>query len=279
MTVACREGVWTHAASTRRHYYRLWQPPSCRALLVIVHGFAEHGGRYEWFAHALAQQGVCVAAPDLWGHGRTEGQRGDAERFTAYIDPVRAMTRDIFLPVAGQDRYALFGHSFGGLAAIRWLLDDADGVSRAIIQSPLLEVGFPVPTWKTILARLCARWWPTLGFSLDVDVKGLSHDPRVWRTYVTDPLIHNRMSARIYQAILDARDDVMRRAPTQRTSSLVLCGTEDHIILVDAVKRWVNALTCEKRLELFPGAYHELHYEPAVRDRVVQLVAEWVLRG
>ena len=277
--IVCQEGVWTPPSSRHHFSYRLWQPPACQALLVIVHGFAEHGGRYDRFARALAAQGICVAAPDLWGHGLTDGQRGDAETFTDYIEPILAMTRERFLLAARQRRYSLFGHSFGGLVAIRWLLDDADDVHHAVIQSPLLEVGFPVPQWKTTLARVFARWWPTLSFSLDVDVKNLSHDPRVWRTYVTDPLIHNCMSARTYCAMLEARDDVMRRAPTQRVPTLALCGTEDHVILVDAVERWFERLTCEKRLELFPGAYHELHHEPAIRDQVVQLVAEWVLRG
>ena len=118
-----REGAWVEPASGRRFAYRWWAPTAPKALLVLIHGFGEHGGRYEAFASCLAEEGIHVAAPDLWGHGRSGGGRGDLGRAELCVGQLQRMTEEAFLPEAGCSRYTLFGHSFGGLLAILWALE------------------------------------------------------------------------------------------------------------------------------------------------------------
>lgn len=274
--VRCLEGSWVDPASQRQFGYRCWQPPSPRALLVILHGFGEHGGRYHAVADALAAQGLWVAAPDLRGHGRSAGPRGDIEQVAQYAQESQRMTRELFLPQSGLAQYTLFGHSFGGLLAIRWALDSPPGLRRVVVQSPLLEVGFPLPRWETLAAALLARWWPTRSFSLHLDVTALSRDPTVVQAYRDDPLVHHVMSARTYRSMLQVRDDVVERAASLRPPTLLLCGDADRVVSVEAAQRWFERLRCEKRRVLFPGCYHELHHEP-VRDEVLRLVRDWTL--
>lgn len=274
--IRCLEGSWVDPSSHRRVGYRCWQPPSARALLVILHGFGEHGGRYHAVATALAAQGLWVAAPDLWGHGRSGGQRGDIEQVVQYVQQVRRMTDELFLPESGLAQYALFGHSFGGLLAIRWALDSPPGLRRLVLQSPLLKVGFPLPRWETLAASVLARGWPTFPFSLHLDVEALSRDPAIVQAYRADPLVHHAMSARTYRSMLRVRDDVVERAASLRTPTLLLCGAADRVVSVEAAQRWFERLRCEKRSVVFPGCYHELHHEP-VRDEVLQLVHDWTL--
>src|SRR3990172_13210604 len=51
---------------------RSWTPKTpSRALVIFVHGFTEHCGRYEHVAQALVARGVAVHALDLRGHGRS----------------------------------------------------------------------------------------------------------------------------------------------------------------------------------------------------------------
>jgi len=243
---------------------------------VVIHGFGEHGGRYEAFGRALAGQGICVAVPDLWGHGRSSGRRGDIISVARCVDDCRKLAEAVFMPLAGQHQYALFGHSFGGLAAIRWALEAPPALRRLIIQSPLIEVGFPLPWWKVFAARLLARSWPTCSFNMNLEVSALSHNPEVVNAYRTDPLVHNAMSARSYTAFLAARDDALQRAYALRTPVLLFCGAADRIISVSQAQRWFDRLTCEKRQVMFPGSYHELHHE-AVSGEVLRLTGEWVL--
>lgn len=276
--ISTREGAWDVPASNRRLRYRYWQPPHPRAFLLIIHGFGEHGGRYAPLASTLAERDIFVAAPDLCGHGRSSGRRGDIEDVGRCAEEVSQLTDKALLPQSGLSQYALFGHSFGGLVAISLALDHPANLRRLVIQSPLLDVGFPVPRWKVAAATWLARWWPTYSFSMDLNVEMLSHDPTVVQAYRSDPLVHNAMTARAYRSILRAQGEVFQRAGALHVPLLLLYGTADRIVSVEAMQRWCSLVPCEKRSVAFPGAYHELHHE-SVRDDVLQHLLDWTMSG
>jgi len=54
-------------------FVRCWLPDVDvpRAVVQLIHGMAEHSGRYERLALALTSAGYAVYAQDLPGHGRT----------------------------------------------------------------------------------------------------------------------------------------------------------------------------------------------------------------
>lgn len=270
-------GAWTQPGTRRAFYYRLWRAADSRTLLVLIHGFGEHAGRYQRFASALAEQGITVAAPDLWGHGHSGGSRGDLGSVVRCAADLHALTHAVFLPRCGHDDYAIFGHSFGGLVAIQWGLDDPD-VRRMVVQSPLLAVGFPIPQWKELAAWVLGWCCPHGALAMNLDVNALSRNPAIVEAYRTDPLVHNRMSAGTYRAMRRAQDDAMTRAPTLRPPTLLLCGGADRIVSVEAARRWLSRVNCETHQVTFPACYHELHHEPVAAE-VVQSVCHWVLEN
>ena len=276
--IPAREDVWIDPVSGRRLAYRLWWPERVRALMVLLHGFGEHSGRYAPFTQQLARQGIAVAAPDLWGHGRSDGARGDFQHPAAYLKAVRALTETVWLPESRQTAYSLFGHSFGGLLAIAWATNDPARLHRVVAQSPLLEVGFPIPRWKTLAAEWVAAHWPRIPFSMDMDLSGLCRDPVEIQAYRDDRLVHNRMTAGTYFAIIRLRNDVFAGVRGVRVPVLLLCGKADRIVSLAAARLWFSRLPGEKQRVDFPDCYHELHHE-TVRDEVVRLVADWVTRN
>ncbi len=274
--VASEQGAWVEPTTRRTLRYRLWHPQSPRALLVVIHGFGEHSGRYEAFAQPLVEQGVVVAAADLWGHGRSSGARGDLGDLPRCIDNLITLTQQVFLPASGQTTYTLFGHSMGGLLAAYWALHRPAELHHAILQSPLLEVGFPIPAWKTLAAIVLARAWPSCRIQVQLDVSILSHDPAVVEAYRVDPLVHHIMSARTHRSLLHTRDEVRDHAEAIRTPLWVLCGAEERVISVSHVQQWYARLTCEKHLYIFPDCYHELHHEP-IRNEVFRLITDSIV--
>ena len=274
--VSLRESSWLDPVSGRRIAYRLWHPAAVKAMAVVLHGFGEHAGRYHWFAERLASLGIAVAAPDLWGHGRSDGERGDFQHPQEYLRAMDALLRTVWLPEFGQSSYMLFGHSFGGLLAIAWALNAPPELSRLIVQSPLLEVGFPIPQWKISAALWLAAHWPGVPFSMSLDLTHLCRNPEVIQAYREDRLVHNRMTAGTYRAVTELRDDVFARSRGLRLPILLLCGTADRIVSLAAARLWFSRLPGEKCRVDFPDAYHELHHE-SVREEVVRLVAEWML--
>ncbi len=266
---------WWDPAARQRLAYRVWAPESVRRWLLVLHGFGEHGGRYEAFAQALAEQGIGVIAPDLWGHGRSDGRRGDLD-LTRTVDDLAQWAEDA-LPTACRERLgAVFGHSAGGLLAITWALRFPRQVPRLVIQSPLLAVGFRIPRWKTALARLVIPWWPGLTLTTGLDLSNLAHDPAVMTAYLADPLTHRRMSARAYQSVLSTADTALAEPSKVAAPTLLLCGSDDHLISVPTARQWFRRLTCPKDEVLFEGRFHELHHED-VRDEVLRRVAQWTL--
>ena len=276
MSIASIEGRWQDPATGRTAGYRRWKPAHARALLVVVHGFGEHSGRYDVLARQLAEQGMDVAAADIWAHGRSEGRRGDIESVDAIVRQIRLMTEKVFLPEFGHSEYVLYGHSFGGLIAILLAAGRPAGLRRLIAQSPLLEVGFEVPRWKIVAANILRRVWPACTLSMNLDISALSRDPAVPAAYRNDPLVHGCMSARTYWSLQEAKRRAMAQAPMVRVPTLLLCGEADRIISVEAARQWFERLDTVKRFVSFPDCYHELHHE-AVRDEVARLVAEWTL--
>ena len=271
--VAYHEGEWN--ASRQRLHYRFWMPQAPNALLVVIHGFGEHGGRYVPFAEALAGQDIAVGIPDLLGHGLSSGTRGDVRDLRDCVAQLESLTADVFVAQSRQTAYALFGHSFGGLVAIRWALGEPKGLTRVVIQSPLLEVGFPLPRMKAVGATVLSAVWPSFTIAMDLDVAALSHDQAVVQAYRTDPLVHNCMTAGTYREIVTVRDQVMAQADRLRIPTLLLCGAADRIISVPTAQRWYEQLRCVKRCCIFPGAYHELHHEP-IQHQVIRLMTGWV---
>ena len=273
---AAEQGSWRDPATGANMAYRSWRPSSVKALLVLLHGFGEHGGRYESFASSLTARGIWVAAPDLPGHGRSGGRRGHIPQPAVCLQQLMTMTNHIFLQAAGLARYTVFGHSFGGLLAILWAMQNPPALQRVILQSPLLEVGFPIPWWKTSAAQALAGWWPTAAFSTNLDASALSHDPAVVQGYQTDPLVHHVMTAKTYCATLQAKARACDGTASVRRPVLLLTAGADRIVSVEAARQWFERLAGEKEHVAFPGAYHELHHEGACEE-VIRLVSGWVL--
>src|SRR5690606_19745452 len=103
-----------------RIFYRRWDPEGDPGRIVlIVHGYAEHGGRYAHVAEALKRRGAVVYAVDHHGHGRSEGERALIPDFEKAVDDLHtlaglARSEHPGLPLL------LVGHSMGGLLTGRF---------------------------------------------------------------------------------------------------------------------------------------------------------------
>ena len=61
------------AADGLRLFAQAWLPPAPRGIVALVHGIAEHSGRYGFLAARANQRGLGVVAADLRGHWRSPG--------------------------------------------------------------------------------------------------------------------------------------------------------------------------------------------------------------
>src|SRR5262245_53926721 len=93
-----------------------------RGRIVIVHGYAEHKGRYRQLVETLVAAGYACHLLDLRGHGESEGQRGHVSGFEEYRSDLERFLYEVRTQDAAASPLLLLGHSLGGLIALDFVL-------------------------------------------------------------------------------------------------------------------------------------------------------------
>jgi lysophospholipase len=262
-------------------HWQCWTPPEPVGVIVIIHGLAEHGGRYRETAEALVANGWAVFAGDLRGHGRSADVPGagrvHVNRFTDYFQDVQS-----FIELAGET-YAglplfLLGHSMGGLITISYALQNPAGLAGAIISSPALGThpDFKPPALLRLLVSVLDRLAPRLRFPSDLDTSAISRDPAIVRAYIDDPLVSEKVSARWYAEILRAMGRAHADAHALQIPVLLMQSGADRLVDPAAPARWAQAAAAG-RVELvnWEGLYHEMFNEPEKRQ-VRRRALDWL---
>ena len=247
---------------------REWVPKSDpTAVIVLVHGIAEHSGRYERTGALLADAGFHVRAFDVIGHGASGGARVDIDDWTRFHDQVEShMTwaKELGVPVV------LMGHSMGGLLALGYALDNRNEPDLLVLSAPALAGG---AAWQRALAGPAARIAPRLSMSQGIKGEHLSRDPKVAELYFSDPLVHTNATARFGKAMFDAMDEAKARADTLSIPTLVLQGGSDPSVPPQSSAFLADLPDCERRL--YPTLRHEILNEPEGPEIVAE-ITEWV---
>jgi alpha-beta hydrolase superfamily lysophospholipase len=254
---------------------RAWLPARPQARVIIVHGLGEHSGRYAAFAAVLAGAGLAAHAFDLRGHGRSPGPRGHAllERMVDDVEQFR-------LHVQREARTApaaVVGQSMGGLIALRYLQRFPGTMRAAVAASPWLATALPVPAWKLALAALLSRIGPALPLASGLDPDGLSRDAAAVAAYRADPLVHTRISPRLFSSAAAAMRAVERDADRIGAPLLLLAGGADPIVDTRATRALAGRIDPTRvELHIEEHARHELLHE-LDRDRTAAQVRDWLV--
>lgn len=257
--------------------YRSWEHHDAHAGLVIVHGLSEHSGRYADFGEWLATRGVSTFAPDLRGHGRSEGRRGHVPRFDVFLEDVDRFRVEVDGLVHAGLPVFLLGQSMGGLIALRYLEEHAGRYRGGIIASPWLGTAMPVARWKVAAARALTRVLPALPFRHGIDPALLSHDPDIVEAYRADPLVHPTITPRTFLGAAAAMNIVLQRGDRIREPLLILLAGDDGIVDTGRALDFARSLTNpDITTSVYAGHYHELLNEPD-RSRIYLEIHDWIM--
>ncbi|MHB8612177.1 MAG: alpha/beta hydrolase [Candidatus Dormibacteraceae bacterium] len=257
--------------------YRTWPRSDSDITFAVVHGLGEHAGRYARFAEGMARHGMSTWAVDLRGHGQSEGRRGHVDSWSQWTDDVAAFVAHVAATAAGE--VIPLGHSFGGAALLSTVL--AGKLLRGhrfVLSSPALKLRLQAPAWKVAVAPLASKLVPRLAMDNEVDPSSVSKIPEVVEAYRTDPLVHNRISSRMYTEWQNATADILARAAQIRIPFLILAGTADPLIDPQGSRLLHEKAPAVSELHLLEGRYHE-PFNDVGSDEVFQLVAEWARRA
>ncbi|QQC63900.1 alpha/beta hydrolase [Paraburkholderia ginsengisoli] len=248
-----------------------------RATVALLHGLAEHAGRYAALAGRLNGAGIELVAIDLRGHGHAPGKRAYVKRFDDYLLDAQAL-----LDAAAQSCAPLFlmGHSMGGAVAALYAIERLDASGRRlnglILSSPALAPGRDVPRWMLALSQVISRVYP--GFpAMKVDAALLSRLQPVVNANRNDPLVHHgAIPARTGAELLLAMARIERGRAGLRMPLLVYHGTADKLTEPEGSRAFgQHAGSPDKTLTLHEGSYHETMND-VDRDRVIAALIDWI---
>ncbi|HWF56120.1 MAG TPA: lysophospholipase [Solirubrobacteraceae bacterium] len=261
------------AADGVRLRWQAWLPErEPAATVLLLHGGAEHGGRYPHLVSRLVGEGYAVYAPDLRGHGRSGGRRGSVTRFSDYTDDVAIVVDALAL---GPPLFVL-GYSLGGLVGAMHALDHQDELAGVILAGPALGVGDGVSPLQFRLARTLAALTPRLPV-FRMDPPSMMRDPAVVREYEADPLVfHRRFDAGLIGQFVTAMAEYPDRITALTLPLLVLHGDAD-VTANPAGSRMTieRAASADKTLRTYAGVTHDIFNDPD-RDRAIDDVTAWL---
>jgi len=248
-------------------------------VVLVQHGLGEHGGRYQALADGLVGRARVVAF-DSRGHGQSAGVLGDAAGVEQLADDLTQVLGYVTEHL-GVDHVVLYAHSMGG-AVLSHLLTRGDAPSAvrgAVVSAPAVAVsGTFTMKIKVWVGKLLVRVAPELVIGNSLPLAGISSDPVEVRRYQDDPLVHDRVSLRLGNSIIDLGPSIRAAAGRATVPALFLHGSDDPIIPVEGTRElfdgWGHAL---KRLVVVAGGRHELHHEvPAIREQLFHHVGSFL---
>lgn len=277
MTIELDEGPVPRSGSGPSLYYASAMPTGgAKAVLAVIHGYADHGARYAHVMGALAEHGVGSVAIDLRGHGRAQGPRGFCKRFDEFLDDARELRRLVDANAKGAPTL-LFGHSFGGLVAAMSALDDPASWKGLVLSAPFFGLGLEVPALKVAAGKLASRLYPKLGLPSGLAGKDMTHDAAKARAYDADPLVFKNATARWFTEATGAQQRAFAQASRLSMPLYVTFGTADKVASMSAAKRFFDAAgSADKTWDPREGLFHEVLNEPSWKD-IVENIARWVL--
>ena len=273
----------TTADGLQLHLQHWPAPGAARGTVQIVHGLGEHLGRYVQLASVLNAHGWHVAGHDLRGHGRSTGARGGLADSHALLADV-ALVHDDLRRAWPAGAHVLLGHSLGGLIAARFAAEAlgtapapwSRPLSGLVLSSPALDPGMSAAQ-KRLLAVL-APVAPRLALGNGLKPEWISRDAAVVQAYVSDPLVHDRVTPRLVRFIVDAGALVQSRASQWATPTLLMWAGADRCVAPAGSAAFAGAAPQSVvAAQVFPGLYHEIFNEPE-RDQVLARLTEWLAR-
>jgi len=259
-------------------FFRHYPAEAERARMVIAHGLGEHSGRYRNVVERMLPNGISVWVPDHRGHGQSEGKRGHILNFVQYLADLR-----LSVELAGEGRPEgmkcfLLGHSMGGLIALYFAQQYPGFIDGVVASSPALGMAIEVPGVKKVLGLLMSYIWPGLAMGNELDAGKVSHDPEVVRAYKTDPLVHDRVSARFFTEFLAAMETVYIQASALKVPTLLQVAGDDQLVNARSSVQFFKQLDIEdKTLHVYEGRYHEIYNEGEdLRRQVIEDLEDWL---
>lgn len=257
-------------------YYQNWIPNGkSKAVLLIVHGLAEHSGRYKNVIEFFIPRGYTVYSFDYTGHGKSGGKKGYIERFSYYLDDLESFLA-LVRSKHSENKIFIIGHSIGATISAAYAINHQKEVDGLILSGTIVKPGTSLSKMKVAIANLLSFALPKIGVDR-LDVSTISRDKAVVDAYKNDPLVyHGRISARLGAELIKAMKNLMHQMPQIKLPILIMHGTRDQLGDPEGSQLlYQRVSSMDKTLKLYNDFYHEIFNEPGYEQVLID-IEEWI---
>lgn len=244
-----------------------------KAVIILVHGIGEHVNRYSQWIKLFNENDMGFVAIDLPGHGRSPGKRGHISSYSIVSEIIDILINSSKQTFPGIPVY-IYGHSMGGGLVLQYLTSKNPKIKGAIVTSPWLRLTFEPPAVKLAVALLLNNILPGLVQSSGLNTEYLSNDKEIVRLYKNDPLVHDKISVRLFSIAVSSAKYALENSSMLKVPTLILHGNDDKITSPGGSREFA-AKAKNAELKVFEGGFHELHNEP-FKQEVFTYIKNWI---
>lgn len=287
-------------------YTTKWQSDDISpiAILQLIHGMAEHIGRYDEFACHMAQKGYIVVGDDHLGHGRSAKEYGDYGYFyekkaasVLVMDEHRL--KEVMQKKEKELPYFMLGHSMGSLILRNYLIQYGQEIDGAILCGTPNNGSVKVGMARIIsgLLKLCGKSREKSAF-LDRLVFGSYNkrtekrtcfdwtniDEKVVDEYMNDPQCGFLFTVNGFDTMFQLSANVNKMSLLKRIPKdlpiLLIAGKEDPVGnygkgVAHVYRQYRQLGIAGAELKLYDNARHEILFEPE-KDIVFADICNWL---
>ena len=251
-----------------------WPVDNPVSVMMLVHGFGEHGGRYGPMAGFLNAHDIAVVSLDLRGHGTSEGKRGvikSYDDFRADLSNLIDFTKQHY----PDTHMTLYGHSMGGGI----VLDHGLNVQSAfpiIASAPLIALPDPVPAPLRFIIKGLARLKHDFSLSQPLVGEKISTLIEEQKLYDSDPLNHSTLGFKTAVEIVENGERISEQAQNWDRPLLLFHAKDDQLTSFEGSEAFASQAS-QVEFHAFENCAHEMHND-VPRDAVYNLMRDFIYK-
>jgi len=255
--------------------YRQWNVSKAEAVLLLVHGFGGHPGRWEPLADYFSSRGVASYALSLRGFGDTLGVKGHVDSFNTYLCDIESLVWVMRQDYPHQKLF-LLGESLGALICFLMAIRKEELFKGLICLSPAFASMFELDVktfWSIVFYSV---FEPSKQYSMDISLSFCSRDAELVKRMDADVREHRLASARLLVQTLFAQYRAKLFINRITIPALFLLSGQDTIVsTAESLKIFKRLINVDKAVKVYPEMLHALSIDLG-RESVFEEIYSWI---